>query len=113
MSAIEISGGQLMRTIAASLVIVLAVTSALQAQSSPPPRITVVMPTGAKAGSTVEVTVTGQELNNVEDLYFSFPGAKVEVMGAEKAPVDPKQKGGKPPPPATNQKFKVAIPNNA
>ncbi len=101
-----------MRTIAALLVAAFFVTS-LHAQTAPPPRITVVMPTGAKAGSTVELTVTGQELDKVEGLYFSFQGAKVEVLSAAKAPVDPKQKGGKPPPPATNQKFKVTIPDNA
>lgn len=86
----------------------------LHAQTAPPPRITVVMPPGAKAGDTVEVTATGQDLENVEGLYFSFQGAKVEVLSAAKAPVDPKAKpGGKPPPPATSQKFKVTVPGNA
>src|SRR4030095_410088 len=68
------SGGQIMRIFLAALTATCFIAS-LHAQTAPPPRITVVMPTGAKAGSTVEVTVTGQDLANVEDLYFSFPGA--------------------------------------
>jgi hypothetical protein len=103
-----------MRAFIALLAVVVVAAPKVHAQSAPPPRITVVMPPGAKAGDTVEVTVTGQELNDVEGLYFSFQGAKVEVLSAAKAPVDPKAKpGGKPPPPATNQKFKVAVPGNA
>jgi len=103
-----------MRAFIALLAVAVMAASRLHAQSAPPPRITVVMPPGAKAGDTVEVTVTGQDLGDVEGLYFSFPGAKVEVLSAAKAPVDPKAKpGGKPPPPATNQKFKVAVPGNA
>lgn len=102
-----------MRIFAASIAVAFLSASALQAQSTPPPRITVVSPTGAKAGTTIDITVTGQELDNVEGLHFSFPGAKVEVLGAEKAPVDPKGKGGKPPPPRTNQKFRVEVPGNA
>ncbi|MCI0680718.1 MAG: PPC domain-containing protein [Gemmataceae bacterium] len=89
-------------------------TGTLWAQSAPPPRITVVMPPGAKAGATVDFTVTGQELNNVEGLYFSFPGARVEVLAAADAPKDPKAKtkGGKAPA-VMNRKFRVAIPGNA
>lgn len=106
-----------MRLIAAVLVAALACCApALQAQTAPPPQITVVMPTGAKAGTTVELTVTGQDLDNVEGLHFSFPGAKIEVLSAEKAPVDMKKKGGgggKMAAKALNQKFKVAIPANA
>lgn len=83
---------------------------ALHAQTAPPPRITVVMPTGGKAGTTIDLTVTGQDLNDVEGLYFSFPGAKVEVLTAAKAPVDPKAKPAKTPQAAVNQKFKVTLP---
>jgi hypothetical protein len=82
------------------------------AQTKAAPRINQVMPIGAKPGATVELAVTGQDVDDVEGLYFSFSGAKVEVLGAEKAPVDSKGKGGggKPAPAATLQKFKVTLP---
>jgi hypothetical protein len=86
-------------------------TQAAEAQTKPAPRISQVMPTGAKAGTTVELGVTGADLDDVEGLHFSFTGAKVEVLAAEKAKVDPKQKGGgKTPRQTTVQKFKVTVP---
>jgi hypothetical protein len=82
------------------------------AQSKAAPRINQVMPLGGKPGATVELAVTAQDADDVEGLHFSFAGAKVEVLGAEKAS-DPKGKGGGRTPQATTvQKFKVALPTN-
>jgi hypothetical protein len=88
------------------------------AQSLPAPKIAHVMPAGGQAGATFEVTVTGSDLDKAEGLYFSFPGAKTEAVGAsEKAPpVEVKKKGGgamKAPGPQLTQKFKVTLPANA
>ncbi len=61
----------------------------------PHPRITSVFPTGAKAGTTVEVTVAGTDLDDATGLTFSHPGLRAEVVPAPKP--DPKAKT--PPPP--------------
>jgi hypothetical protein len=74
------------------------------------PRISHIMPIGGQAGATFELKVTGQDLIDVEGLHFSFPGAKVETLGSETAPVEKK---GKPAPPLKAQKFKVTLPANA
>jgi hypothetical protein len=74
------------------------------------PRITHIMPIGGQAGTTFELKVTGQDLNDVEGLHFSFPGAKVETLSSEITPVEKK---GKPAPPLKSQKFKVTLPANA
>ncbi len=90
----------------------------LSAQTQPAPKITQVLPAGGQAGTIFDVLVTGTDMQKPEGLYFSFPGAKVEVAETAKAPVpDPKQKepqakkGGQPPQVA--QKFKVTLPTNA
>src|SRR5439155_15476542 len=54
--------------------------------------------------------VTGQELNDVEGLHFSFPGAKVEVAGSEITPIDKK---GKPAGTLKSHNFKVTLPADA
>jgi hypothetical protein len=105
--------GDAMRASATLLVVALSV-SALHAQTAPPPRISVVMPPGAKAGASVELTVTGQDLETVEGLHVSFAGAKVEVLSAEKAPPSATKKpGGRTAAAATNQKFKLTVPADA
>ncbi len=58
--------------------------AAAQKQPAPTqgvPQLFVVMPTGAKAGSTVELTISGQGLNEAQDLLFSHPGIKAELVG--------------------------------
>lgn len=86
----------------------------LEAQSLPAPKITHVTPAGGQAGTTVEVTVAGADIDKAEGLHFSFPGAKVEVVaGPEKVVTpDPKKKGAgmKGPAPQVSQKFKVTLP---
>ena len=46
----------------------------------PTPRLLTVMPPGGKVGTTVEVTFTGQNLEDPERLLFSHPGIKSEPI---------------------------------
>lgn len=69
----------------------------------PQPRLLIVMPTGAKAGSTTEVTVTGQDLDDAQGLYFSHAGFTTEVLEAPKA-----GKQG-----IASARFKVTVPQDA
>src|SRR6516164_1057050 len=68
----------------------------MAAPSQLTPRISHIMPMGGQAGTTFDLKITGQDLNDVEDLYFSFPGTKAEAVSSEVAPVEKK---GKPAPP--------------
>jgi hypothetical protein len=71
----------------------------------PAPRLTVLTPSGGKAGTTVEVTAAGADTEEAEKLVFSHPGIKAELIPAP--PPDPKQppmKGQAPP-----SRFKVTI----
>ena len=54
----------------------LASASAVYAQSVclPSPRLLTTMPMGGQAGSTVEVSITGESMEDVEELRFSHPG---------------------------------------
>jgi hypothetical protein len=82
----------------------------MAAPSQLTPRISHIMPMGGQAGTTFDLKITGQDLNDVEDLYFSFPGTKAEAVSSEVAPVEKK---GKPAPPLKTHKFKVTLPANA
>lgn len=86
----------------------LAGTAALAQQPQnylPQPRITSAFPTGAKAGSSSEVTITGTDLDDAEGLVFSHPGIQSElIVPPEPKAVDPKAKN----PPATGKKGKAA-----
>jgi hypothetical protein len=76
----------------------------------PQPRLFVATPNGGKAGTTVEVTLTGQDLEEPQTLLFSHPGLKAELVPPPPPPApDPKQPDKKPmaPPPAV--KFKITI----
>src|SRR5688572_2629541 len=55
----------------------------------PVARLHSVFPPGGRAGSSVEVTLTGQDLDDAKELRFSHPGIKAE--------------------PAEGGKFKVAV----
>jgi hypothetical protein len=63
----------------------------------PTPRLIVVTPCGAKAGTTVEVTVAGQDLEDTQQLLFSDPRIKAERVAAAPAvaadPKNPRQAG--------------------
>ncbi len=96
--------------------------AAAQKQPAPTqgvPQLYVVMPTGGQAGSTVEVTVSGQGLEEAQSLLFSQPGIKAELLspppgaaGTQKP--DPKKVQGKQrqgqPAMTAALKFKVNIP---
>jgi hypothetical protein len=60
-----------------------------QGPGLPQPRLTVVSPNGAKAGTTVVVNVTGSDSEEPTGLIFSHPGIKAEEM--PDPPPDPKQ----------------------
>ncbi|MBL8796110.1 MAG: PPC domain-containing protein, partial [Planctomycetia bacterium] len=75
-----------------------------QGPGFPSPRLASIFPAGAKVGSTVEVTVTGSDLEDATALYFSHPGIKAEFLEPEKP--DPKVKNPPPPP----LRFRVTLP---
>jgi hypothetical protein len=82
----------------------------------PHPRLLIVTPPGGKAGATVEVTLTGQELDSPQSLIFSTPGIKAELANTSAAPpADPKKPAPKQPmqAPTGTAKFKVSIPADA
>jgi hypothetical protein len=78
----------------------------------PTPQLLTVTPPGGKAGTTVEVTFTGVNLEEPEELLFSQAGIKAEaVQPPAPPPPDPKKPAPMPPPakPAVTT-FKVTIP---
>jgi hypothetical protein len=68
---------------------------------------------GGKAGATIELRVTGQNLGQPEGLHFSIPGTHVEVLDSAAVKVDPKMAKGKPLPNLQAQRFKVMLPPDA
>src|SRR5713101_1722474 len=87
----------------------------------PNPRLLALTPCGAKAGTTVEVTFAGTDLEEPQTLLFSHSGIKVEpIIPPPPPPPDPKKPAPKPDPkqPAAGSggsrpplsKFKVTIP---
>ena len=84
---------------------------------APAPKLYIVTPAGAKAGSTVEVVVSGSDLDAVEALYFSHPAIRSEKVEAPTIPIDPKSKGKTgsskamaPPASTAAVRFKVTVP---
>jgi hypothetical protein len=80
----------------------------------PQPRLTAVMPIGAKAGTTVEITFIGTDLENPEAFLFSHPGIKATPIIPPPPPppppkVDPKKPAPPPPPPQPITKFSVKV----
>lgn len=78
------------RRIAAGCVLVL---SASVAAAQPGPTLLTVFPPGAKAGETVEVTVSGSGFDGASRLLFSDPKVKGESISGSVA-IDPKAKKG-------------------
>jgi hypothetical protein len=74
----------------------------------PLPRLTALVPPGAQAGTTVEVTIVGTDLEDPTAMLFSFPGIKAEPIAPPPPPPDAKN-----PPPSTVTKFKVTVPPDA
>ena len=82
----------------------------MMAPSQGSPRISHIMPLGGQAGTTFELKITGQDLNDAEELHFNFPGVKVEALSSEVTPVEKK---GKPAPALKSHNFKVTLPASA
>src|SRR5262249_1045010 len=81
-----------------------------------PPRILLVQPAGGKAGASVSIVISGQDLDGVEGLHFSFPGAKAEVQGAAKSLDDATKKVAAKKNPVDlkmSMKFQVDLPADA
>ena len=81
----------------------------------PQPRLVSVMPLGGKAGTVVEASFTGVDLDEPEKLLFSYPGFKADLVPPP--PPDPKKPMPPPPPKAAGTPgsvvFKVTIPPDA
>ena len=81
----------------------------------PNPRLSTLMPCGAKVGTTVTVTFTGSDLDEPQSLLFSHPGIKGEAIIPPLPPApkpDPKKPAPKPtppPPPPPVTQFKVTV----
>jgi len=76
----------------------------------PNPRLSTLVPAGGKAGTVVEVTFTGTDLEDPESLLFSHPSIKAEpIIPPPPPPPDPKKPPTPPPPKVPVTKFKVTI----
>jgi hypothetical protein len=95
----------------------LASDAGAQQQPPPPglptPRINNVFPGGAKAGTSVEVSITGFDLDDPTGLLLSHPGIKGEYVPPEAPKADPKKKDPPPKaaviPPTGPFKFKITV----
>lgn len=101
----------------ASLGLFLLVSGAVAQQNLPPlpqPRLQTVFPPGGKAGTTLEVTFVGTDVEEPDGLHFSHPGLRAEPIippDPPMPPADPKKPAPKPmakPKPVVT-KFKVTI----
>src|SRR5262245_1988218 len=114
------------RAFALALLAAALLAGAARAQMPPPPSsglptpmLFTVSPPGGKAGTTVDVTVTGPSLEEATQLLFSHPGLKAELVPPP--PPDPKKPPTPPPPqpppgqlyPPASVQFKVTIPPDA
>jgi hypothetical protein len=104
------------KSAAVALLIFCVPAGSVQGQSRPAPHLSTVMPMGGRAGTSFEITVSGQNLDNPQGLYFSLPDVKATLVGAEKsdkAPPPQKKKRGPMAGPQKSFKFKVTLPANA
>ncbi len=82
----------------------------------PNPRLFTITPLGAKAGTSVEITWTGGDLENPDAFLFSHPGIKAAPVIVPppkpdpKVKVDPKKPPPPPPPPPPVTKFTITVP---
>src|SRR5207245_639852 len=106
-----------------ALALAAALLAAAQARAQPPfvsalptPRLFLVSPPGARAGSAVEVTCTGTDLDHAEALLFSHPGVRAELVGSITPPPPPGPKKPRPNPRRPGlgapglARFKVTVP---
>lgn len=77
----------------------------------PMPRIVAVFPAGAKVGSTVDVTITGTDLDEATSLVFSHAGLSGELVVEPEPKPDPKAKAPakKKGPTNTTAKAKIRV----
>lgn len=76
------------------------------------PRLFQVLPGGGQAGTTFEIILSGQDLDQAQGLLFSQPGITAESLGSTPPPsVDPKAKQPKGSI-NTSQKFRVTVPKD-
>ncbi len=99
-----------------SLVAGLALAAGARAQPQlpgsglPHPRLSTITPAGGKAGTVVEVTVGGTDLEEPQALLFSHPAIKAEpIAPPPPPPPDPKKPPAKPAPAPAVTKFKVTV----
>jgi hypothetical protein len=76
----------------------------------PSPRLLTIFPPGGKAGTTIEMTFTGTDLEEPQKLIFSHPEIKAEPIIPAVPPPDPKKKPPVPAPKPAVTGFKVTIP---
>lgn len=93
-----------MRPIAAIALVLSCVAQTAYAQL-PATRLDSIYPAGAKVGATVEVAITGIDLDDAVELHFSHPGITAKQKMAEATPLD------KEPQPVPNQ-FVVTVAGN-
>jgi len=90
--------------------------ASLQAQNPgpplPSPRLNSLFPSGAQAGTTVEVLVSGLDIDEPKELLFTHPGLTGEYLPPPEPKPDPKAKVPPAPkklPPPTSAKFKLTV----
>src|SRR5262245_53757439 len=109
-----------MRRFAIALValVTLFALPAIAQQNLPPmvqPRLQSIVPSGAKAGSIVEVAFTGTDIDEPDGLHFSHPGIRSEPVLPPPGPAPDPKKPAPAPPPAmgrprpTVSKFKITV----
>ncbi|MCE9531644.1 MAG: hypothetical protein K8T89_11060, partial [Planctomycetes bacterium] len=92
-----------LRLLSLAMAFLLATISIATAQQPMPglplARLDSALPSGAKAGTTVEVNLTGTDLEDAEALIFSHPGIKASFIDLPPPKVDPKAPKKEPAPP--------------
>lgn len=84
-----------------------------QGNALPNPRLLTISPSGGKAGTTIEVTFTGQDVEEPQGLLFSHPAIKAEpIQPPPPPPPDPKKPMPKPMTSPGVTSFKVTIPGD-
>lgn len=106
------------RLSAAALGVLLALPALAQPPQNvlPQPRVSSILPMGAKGGTAVELTVTGTDLDDPTGLLFSHPGITAEFIPPPEPKPDPTKKDPpKPAPkgPVVKHKYKVTVPADA
>ncbi len=75
----------------------------------PSPRLYLLSPPGGKVGTSLEMTVTGADLEAPESLRFTHAGIKAELLETTAAPAPVEGKRNKAAAPLQANKFKVTI----